>query len=249
MILEVVILLRLPVLLLSVACPGLAQARAAFQPLGIPSTRTELHETLRRGGSLHDVYFAARRLGDETTVPLLLARLRLDYGASEPIPPPGRIYAVICPHAHLIDALRSITNTDHGYYYPRWKTWWETNRQLPRRQWVRDGFAAIGLHPAEPLDDQFALELIGILPDRRSYLGDNARRLLASAKPDQRAKWVARAAASDQPTHRLGALYVLDRIDTAGCEEIIHKLRDDPDQEVRTLAARILHERRNANQP
>ncbi len=207
----------------------------------------ELREELRQYPEPHDAYLALIELGNEETVPLLLDRLRLDYGASEPAPlPPGKMYGFICTQGHLIEALRSITNTDQGMYYPRWAAWWEANRKLPRERWVLDGFAAIGLHAAQPVDERFGLELIELLPGenaQNAYQASNARRLLAGLPPETRAGWVTRAAASGDRTLRLGALDVLSRIDTTGREDLIRKLAVDTDLEIRRRALSTLNQR------
>jgi len=132
----------------------LQQLAGAFRE---PDTLAELHEILRNVREPHDAYARIEKLATEETVPLLLERLRIDYGAAEPVQVPGRLQAVICTHAHLISALRSITNTDQGYYYPRWAAWWAANQTLPRRRWIIDGFAAGGLHAVAPVDERLAL--------------------------------------------------------------------------------------------
>jgi hypothetical protein len=43
-----------------------------------------LHETLRTQSNLHDAYLASAGVGNEQSVPLLLERLRLDYGSAQP---------------------------------------------------------------------------------------------------------------------------------------------------------------------
>jgi hypothetical protein len=232
--------------------PGICERTAEPDPFrGMPAYKkpslTELHEELRQYPEPHDTYLALIELGNEETVPLLLDRLRLDYGASEPPPLPlNMVRGVICTQAHLIEALSSITNTDQGMYYPRWAAWWEANRNLPRERWVLDGFAAIGLHAVQPVDDRFGLELIELLPGenaQNAYQASNARRLLAGLPQTTRAGWVTRAAASGDRTLRLGALDVLSRIDTTGHEDLIRKLAVDTDLEIRRGALTTFNQR------
>src|SRR6267142_2334923 len=78
-----------------------------------------LHEILRTQSNLHDVYLEIVGVGNEQSVPLLLERLRLDYGSLQLGDPSGAGMGFDCAQVHLIDALRAVTNTDHGMYYPR----------------------------------------------------------------------------------------------------------------------------------
>jgi len=150
----------------------------------------QLHEVLRHQPRAHDAYLAAIEIGDETTIPPLLERLRLDYGESEPAPGD---YGYVCTHVHLVDALRAITNTDQGMFYPRWKAWWAKNQHLTRQQWIFNGFAERGLHPAMPVDDRFGLELTKLLDKKGSerFLVINVTRMLQTASARSRHRWSA----------------------------------------------------------
>src|SRR6266853_1654911 len=130
----------------------------------------QLHDSLRKHSNLHNEYFEIAAMGNEESVPLLLERLRLDYGSLQRGDPSGVGVGFDCAQVHLVDALRAITNTDQGMYYPRWLSWWEANRGLPQQRWIHDGFAAKGLHIVEPADEQFGLELIEIIGRDRGYL-------------------------------------------------------------------------------
>lgn len=211
--------------------------------LRVPDTLPELHEVLRNSREPHDAYIRIAEIGNEETVPLLLARLRLDYGASEPTDVPGVARAMIDTQAHLISALRSITNTDQGYYYPRWEAWWEANRTFPRQRWIMDGFAVGGLHPVEPVDERFGLELIEALASQRFYYRPNAERLLRTVPAEARLKWVALATASGERSRRLGAIEDLSQIDKTGFEDLLRKLTADGDIEIRRRALTVLNER------
>jgi hypothetical protein len=201
-------------------------------------TLEELHDQLRKYRNLHDTYFYVGRVGNEETVPLLLERFRLDYGTSEP--PGGGVYGGFdCAQLHLVDALRSITNTDQGMYYPRWRAWWDTNRGLSQHQWIHNGFVAAGLHVVEPVDERFALELIDIIGRGQGHLVFNAWRQLFSSPPEHRAEWVALASASDQRFLRLGSLRLLGSVD-AGHEDLLRTLAADSDLEIRRTALTIL---------
>jgi len=214
-----------------------------FQPFRMPTTLPELHRILRTSAGPHDAYLQLPETGNEQTVPLLLDRLRLDYGVSEPVEVPGWGQGIICTQGHLIDALRAITNTDQGYYYPRWAAWWKANQKLPRHRWIFDGFVAGGLHPVDPIDERFGLELVGALTSERLYFRPNARRLLASVPAVTRAGWVASAAMSDDRFHRLGALAELRDIDQTGHEDLLRTLAADSDLEIRRQALSVLNAR------
>lgn len=109
------------------------------------------------------------------------------------------IQGFYCVHDHLVEALASATNTDRGMYFPAWKTWWDENRHKSRREWVAQGFKEAGLSPTEPIDDQFGLELIGVLegPHQHKHLSVNARRLLETVPAATRLAWIESAARSE----------------------------------------------------
>jgi hypothetical protein len=211
------------------------------------TTLEQLHEILRKYPEPHDTYLSIARIGNEETVPLLLERFRLDYGASEPPQTPGVLYGFICTQVHLVDALRFITNTDQGMYYPRWAAWWEENRHFSQHRWILDGFAAAGLHVADQVDEQFGLELIEVMGRADDYRAFNAKRLLANAPPDLRAEWVARASSSAVRFRRLGAVAVLKQIDTTGYEDLLRRLAADSDVEVRRDALTTLNDHLRAS--
>ena len=229
--------------------PATSQERSEPRADSSSADLLRLHERLRNPkGDPHDDYISAIYIGNEETVPLLLERLRQDYGATEPTPRPGFIAGFVCTQVHLVDALRTITNTDQGMFYPGWARWWETNRELPRDTWIRNGFVEAGLHPLDPPDEKFALELIEAQAGERSYyLSTNARRLLARQDAEQRTAWAAAAAQSEKPRLRLGALRLLAGINTKWAEGLIRALTDDSDGEIRDLAAEILRERPDAS--
>src|SRR5580704_13521489 len=116
---------------------------------------TQLHGVLRTQAHLHDAYLQAVQVGNKDTVPLLIERLRQDFGAVELGPPSGNGMSFDYSQIHLVDELRDITNSDQGVYYPRWAAWWEANRGFSQHQWVLNGFAAAGLHVVEPIDERF----------------------------------------------------------------------------------------------
>jgi len=202
----------------------------------------QLHDSLRKHSNLHNEYFEIAAMGNEESVPLLLERLRLDYGSLQRGDPSGVGVGFDCAQVHLVDALRAITNTDQGMYYPRWLSWWEANRGLPQQRWIHDGFAAKGLHIVEPADEQFGLELIEIIGRDRGYLNFNARRLLADAAPEQRAKWAARAAESGQRYDQLGAIQVLSLFEIDGQDALLRRLAGDSDLEIRRQALTKLND-------
>ena len=172
-------------------------------------TLDELHSELRTHSNLHDTYLHIATVGNEKSVPLLLERLRKDYGASEPVLRPGMLEGFDCAQLHLIDALRAITNSDQGMHYPRWAAWWQKNQDLSQRRWALDGFATAGLHPTEPIDERFALELIEQVGHNRNYLSFNSSRTLSNVPAEQRKKWAAIASTSPERFRRLGVIATL----------------------------------------
>jgi hypothetical protein len=209
-------------------------------------TLDQLHAILRECRDPHDAYLSVAEIGNEGTVPLPLERYRLDYGASEPVLPRGVHEGFICTRFHLVDALRTITNTDQGIYYPRWAVWWKANKGFSQHQWILNGFTEQGLHVSEPMDERFALELIEVMGrgfDDRGfvYRAANAGRLLANERPELRAGWVERASASEQRLRRLGVVAVLSRIETTGHEDILRRLAADSDMEIRSKALALLN--------
>ena len=90
----------------------------------------------------------------------------------------------------------------------------------------------------DPPDERFGLELIEALAGKREYYVLNAQRLLVQVPTRER------AASSDLPSFRLGALKDLERIDASGYDDLIHKLTGDTNPEVRELAASTLTKRR-----
>jgi hypothetical protein len=207
----------------------------------------QLHDILRKYPEPHDAYISIAAIGNEETVPLLLERFRLDYGPLELEPTLGVMHGFICTQVHLVDALRTITNTDQGMYYPRWAAWWEANRSLSEHRWILDGFTSADMHVTDPVDEKFGLELIELLGREHSYRAFNANRLLEYARPDLRAEWVARASESAERSRRLGAIAVLRQIDTTGREDLLRRLAADSDVEVRGDALTALNDRlRNA---
>ena len=201
-----------------------------------------LHEILRTQSNLHDVYLEIVGVGNEQSVPLLLERLRLDYGSLQLGDPSGTGMGFDCAQVHLIDALRAITNTDQGMYYPRWASWWEANRGFSQPRWIRDGFAIKGLHVVEPVDEQFGLELIDLIGRDRGYLNFNAMRLLAGVPPEQRAKWATQDAESGQRSDRLGAIQVSSIFAIKAQDALLRRLTTDPDLEIRRLALTRLND-------
>jgi len=218
-------------------------------------TLEQAHAILRNCRNPHDLYVGVTRTGNKETVPLLLERYRLDYGTTEPVLPPGMSEGFVCTRVHLIDALRTITNTDQGLYYPRWAGWWEANKRLSQHQWMLNGFAAQGLHVSEPIDERFALELMEVVGRGVNYHGGpgfdyrsvNAERLLAVQKAGPRARWVERAAASPQRLHRLAAVAILCEVDTVGHEDVLRRLAADSDAEVSRGALTTLSRRRSSS--
>jgi PQQ-like domain len=202
----------------------------------------DLHDVLRNHSNLHDAHLAIAAIGNEESVPLLLERLRLDYGSLQHGDPSGVGVGFDCAQVHLVDALRTITNTDQGMYYPLWLSWWEANRGLPQKRWIQDGFAVKGLHVVEPVDEQFGLELIELIGQDRGYLNFNAKRLLRDAAPEQRAKWAARAAESDQRYSQLGAIQVLRLFEIDGQDALLRRLTDNSDLELRRQALTRLND-------
>ena len=208
------------------------------------ATLRVLHERLRHPeGDSHDDYLLACGVGNEKTVPLLLERFKHDFGFPEPPPELGQKFGFVCTQVHLVDALRRITNTDQGLFYTRWAKWWDANKDFSVDRWVRDGFVERGLHPSNPVDDRFAMELIETLTDERQFVVINASVLLRQAPHGKRMEWLDAAAWSGQPKRRMGALWFLENILKAGREDLIRKLATDPVPEVREKADAVLKAR------
>ena len=202
-----------------------------------------LHEILRKHSNLHNEYPEIAAIGNEESVPLLLERLRLDYGSLQRGGDPSGIgVGFDCAQVHLVEALRAITNTDQGMYYPRWLSWWEANRGLPQQRWIHDGFAVKGLHVVEPVDEQFGLELIELIGRDRGYLNFNATRMLADVPPEQRAKWATQAAESGQRSDRLGAIQISSMFAVDTQDALLRRLTTDSDLEIRRLALTRLND-------
>jgi hypothetical protein len=230
--------------------------------------RAQLHASLRGYRQPHDTYINVMALADETTVPLLLERFRIDHPGAAPRPEPepepkpapvdsfpyplGPVNPVVsnrylpgfaCVHVHLVDALRYATNTNRGMYFPEWKAWWDENQHKSRGEWIVQGFKEAGLSPSNPIDEQFGLDLIGLLAQRPEYLAINARRLLETVSAADRLAWIGKAARSDQSARRLGAVSVLRDLHPAGHEDLLRTLAADTDAEVRLSALNTLNAR------
>lgn len=243
-----------------------AGARLAREARMRPEARREqLHALLRKYPQPHDVYIHIMPLADETTVPLLLERFRIDHPMARPPEPPpdpewidpspysiGRIgpagtnrtiQGFACVQGHLVEALAYATNTNRGMYYPAWQAWWAENGHKSRHEWIAQGFKEAGLAPADPVDEPFALDLIGLLPESHGHLAVNARRLLQTATAADRAEWIQKAARSEQRHRRLGAVSALRQLRPAAHEELLRRLTADPDVEIRQAARKALDKR------
>lgn len=219
--------------------PNDASSSASIQE---KATLEQLHDVLRKYPDPHDTYIEIAPIGNEESVPLLLERLRLDYGDWEESPPSGVGRAFVCTRFHLINALMTITNANEGMYYPRWKAWWDKNRGLSQHQWIVDGFGAMGLHVSQPINEEFALELIEELGRYDDYRSFNAERLLSPLPESSRTAWVALASTSPDRFRRLGAIEVLRQIDRSGHVDLLRVLASDPDLEVRRNALTVLND-------
>src|SRR5580700_10954498 len=60
-----------------------------------------LHQILRTQSNLHNVYLEIAGVGNEQSVPLLLERLRLDYGSLQIGDPSGAGMGFDCAQVHL----------------------------------------------------------------------------------------------------------------------------------------------------
>lgn len=200
----------------------------------------DLEKTIQQNSDPHDALLEIASIGTKDTVPILLERFRLDYGEQQP-PPPGVRAGFVCTQVHLVDALRTITNTDQGMYYPKWAAWWSENRNLSQHQWMLNGFSASGLHAVEPIDERFGTELIRSVGNGSDYLRRNAERLLGDVSPDQLAKWLKiAAAAGSQKDLRLGAARILGDLRRTGNRKLLRQLINDPDREIREAAISAL---------
>jgi len=214
---------------------------------GTPEERRKIllarsNDELRKFAGLHDTYLTIADIGNEESVPLLLERLRLDFGASEPNLSPGIVFGGDCAQAHLVDALKTITNADQGFYYPRWAEWWKKHQNLTQRQWFLDGFASAGLDTADPINKKFGMELIGVLGQENRIRSFNAERLLGSVSPAMLSDWIAEAAGSTEGSMRLGAITEISKMETNGQEKLLRTLAADGQIKVRRQALSVLNE-------
>jgi hypothetical protein len=228
------------------ACPSPAVTRRdAWLSLAMQGERhdlTDMNMALRSGGLAHDGLLQVASVGDEESVPMLIEQLGRDYGREEPTGT-NRYRGFICTQLHLIEALSSITNTDQGPYYPKWAAWWEANGRLPRRQWMLRGFAAQGLHAADPIDQRFGFELIASLTKKPYYSRRSARILLESIEPTVRDSWLALAARSEDRSLRLGTVDVLKNIESTGNSALLKALTADSDADIRREALTLWNAR------
>jgi outer membrane protein assembly factor BamB len=223
--------------------------------------RAAMHAILQRHAQPHDTYIGLGAIGNEETVPLLLERFRQDAGTAGPpapveVRPPsppdddplrfmsglfirGRstVAAFSCVHHHLVEALANTTNTNQGLYYPAWEAWWRENAGLSRDEWVAKGFAAAGLHVADPIDDRVALELMAHVGGPRGHLQFNALHLLARPAADRRRGWLRAAVEDAAAVRRLGA------IERVGHEDLLRRLARDSDADVSREALTVLNDR------
>jgi hypothetical protein len=105
---------------------------------------------------------------------------------------------------HIGTALRLITNQD----IPEkdsvaWRNWWQANRHLSQRAWVREGFRLGGLTLHDPLSQEDRVALLRILDPtipRPTGWGHNAFRLLReSGFVPIRGRFVTELTASSDP--------------------------------------------------
>ena len=245
---KVVAVAKLAVVIALCAGPASAQLVGPQPGRQTPPTTAQrladLNDDLRNHARLHDTYLEVAPIGNEETVPLLIERLRLDFGDKEYGPPSGVGTGFDCAQIHLINALEDITNSQQGVYYPKWKAWWDANRSLSQKQWIANGFVARGMHPAVPVDQRFALELIEALGRDRlpqDYRAFNAARALEDVPATERLAWAKIAAASTSGAARLGAIEALEPIDVAGTEDVLRKLSGDADPLIRREALSSLN--------
>lgn len=94
------------------------------QDHSVDEVRARLHAILRPpifGG--HDPFLDAQRVGDWTTVPLLIGCLRWQEETD-----PGE--PMICTKAHCLSSLRAITGHDAGTNYGDWRDWWRAKGKM-----------------------------------------------------------------------------------------------------------------------
>jgi hypothetical protein len=206
----------------------------------------KIHSRIRNDRDPHDAFLQAAFIYDKTTVPVILERFAREYGKTEPEVNGDSRRGFVCTQIHLIDAIRSITNTDQGMWYPRWASWWEANQNLSLRQWKLNGFASAGFHITDPMDHTTALELIEIMGKNSPlYLSRNAQFLLLDAPQEMLSKWLELAATSDQQLLRLGVVRYAANT-SSGNEALLHKLMTDSDPEISEQANAALKDLRRS---
>jgi hypothetical protein len=129
----------------------------------------EAQASAHRIGVTHDVGIDIGRNGDEVWAAWIISRIK----------PGQEIYS--CKFGHLGEALEDIT-----CHYPKceaevWIAWWQTNQSKSQVDWIKDGFADLGVKLETPLSTNNIIELLKLAnpptnsPIRTNYLGQGIK--------------------------------------------------------------------------
>ena len=163
---------------------------------------------------LHDAAGMLMSIGDETSVQYLIEALEQFHHVEDDSE------GIICSQMRCLDAIRFLTSQDVGPNHGEWKTWWESNKDKTREQWVADGFRAKGLPVVTPPDGAYVRALIREMSPERiedsgsgwiltggvfRYNTANARKALESVSRDLLQSQIDLCLKSDDSLERLGA--------------------------------------------
>jgi hypothetical protein len=209
-------------------------------PLPDEALRAAIHTALMEGaGNCRDAIGELRRIGDASSVPVLiltLARLERGPGFGPDDPNGNRFYC--------LDALRVITNHDAGRAAHEWQAWLDRNRETPQQQWIIDGFAEEGFPAAEPVDEAFAAALVRAADPKfqPSYLRTNALRVLHRTAPGPVVAAARRLLDSPAVGDRKGVVAALDGRADDESIDLLRRAASDREIEVAENALRVLND-------
>lgn len=184
------------------------------------------HKIIRWGGNDHDAFNIVHEYGGPESIPYLLIGLQR-YGVTHG--------GMVCTKSNCLEALRAITNQYAGENFADWQSWWDKNKHKTREQWLRDGFAKLGIPAQGPLDDRHAAILVDTLLTQWDT-ANNAWFLLCHVPEEQLVRAVDKAMADESTAARRAAVEALGRWKKPDCRPRLRTLCKDDDPQVRELA-------------